>query len=220
MGYSSFDALSGADPREWDPMGAQGRQWEGCGTCGCLFPGRSGSALRGSGSGLAAVSCSYCLKGRAVTAATLSCRRRMLSHSCSAAPVGLNFQSFLLTAVKLLETGQALPPSPLPVWLFSLPLFIFFSGSQSEKDIAFKQRNIRSHHKVMLNISFFSGSGSFFSSREQQEYLMNTENTAAVFFFRGALGIESALIIYRADISWKKGWGGEEMWHLYIFCRQ
>lgn len=72
----------------------------------------------------------------------------------------------------------------------------------------------------MLNISFFSGSGSFFSSREQQEYLMNTENTAAVFFFRGALGIESALIIYRADISWKKGWGGEEMWHLYIFCKQ
>lgn len=62
--------LSGAHAREWDPMGAQGRQWGGgCGACSCLFPGRSGSALRGSGSGLAAVSCS--LKGRAVTAATL-----------------------------------------------------------------------------------------------------------------------------------------------------
>lgn len=135
MGYSSFDALSGADPREWDPMGAQGRQWEGCGTCGCLFPGRSGSALRGSGSGLAAVSCSYCLKGRAVTAATLSCRRRMLSHSCSAAPVGLNFQSFLLTAVKLLETGQALPSSPFQSD-FSLSLFLFsFLGPNQRKTL-------------------------------------------------------------------------------------
>lgn len=35
---------------------------------------------------------------------------------------------------------------------------------------------------------------------------MNTVNAAAIFFFKGALlGIESAMIIYRADISWKKG---------------
>lgn len=41
---------------------------------------------------------------------------------------------------------------------------------------------------------------------------MNTVNAAAIFFFKGALlGIELAMIIHQADISWKKGWGGGNM---------
>lgn len=47
---------------------------------------------------------------------------------------------------------------------------------------------------------------------------MNTVSAAAIFFFKGALlGIESAIIIQRADISWKKGWGVGERHDFFLF---
>lgn len=46
---------------------------------------------------------------------------------------------------------------------------------------------------------------------------MNTVNAAAIFSFKGALlSIKSAVIIHRADISWKKGWGRGNM--IFFVC--